>query len=268
MPDKIGSTLVELVEVMEQLLGPQGCPWDREQSLASLRPYLIEECFELVDALDRDDVDNHKEELGDLLFQIVFQTGIRAQSGSFDMDDVVRGIRDKLIHRHPHVFAGGSAENSEEVLSRWEEIKAAEKAAKGATQTHLLDNVPASMPALSRAQKISNKVSRVGFDWPTPEACLLKVREECTEIEEALGHGDLEHTAEEIGDLLFATVSLARKLSIDAELALQDANRKFEARFRLVEDRLRSLGKSPKESDLTEMDGIWNEIKNHQTSQK
>jgi MazG family protein len=270
MSERTGSTFPELVDVMTALLGPEGCPWDREQSLESLRPYLIEECFELVlieecfelvDAMDRDDVDNHREELGDLLFQVVFQSALRAQDGHFDVDAVIGGIRDKLVHRHPHVFADASASDSEEVLSRWEEIKEAEKRAKGVDQTHLLDSVPRAMPSLSRAHKISTKVARVGFDWETAADCLAKVREETREIEEVMAGEDEERIAEEIGDLLFATAALARKLNVDSDAALRAANRKFEARFGLLEDRLRERGKTPKESNLEEMDAIWNQVK-------
>ena len=261
MSESTGSTFTELVEVMATLLGPQGCPWDREQSLASLRPFLIEECFELVDAMDGDDVDNHREELGDLLFQIVFQSALRAKDGQFDVDAVICGIRDKLVHRHPHVFADASAKDAAEVLSRWEEIKEAEKRAKGVDQAHLLDSVPRAMPSLSRAHAISTKVARVGFDWESAGDCLAKVREEASEVEEAMDGDDEAHVAEEIGDLLFATAALARKLGVDADAALRAANRKFEARFRLLEDRLSELGKTAKQSNLEEMDAIWNQVK-------
>jgi MazG family protein len=262
MSESTGSTFPQLVDVMASLLGPNGCPWDREQSISSLRPYLIEECFELVDAMDRDDVDNHCEELGDLLFQVVFQSALRSRDGHFDVDKVIGGIRDKLVHRHPHVFGETSADNAEEVLSRWEEIKQAEKRAKGIDQSHLLDGVPKAMPALSRAQKISTKVARVGFDWESPEDCLAKVREETLEVEEVMNETSKERVAEELGDLLFATVALARKLGVDADAALAAANSKFERRFRMLEDRLQEQGKTPKESDLEEMDAIWNQVKN------
>ena len=261
MSQSVGSSFTELVQVMATLLGPKGCPWDREQSIASLRPYLIEECFELVDAMDRGDVDNHKEELGDLLFQIVFQSALQSQDGNFDVDQVIAGIRDKLVHRHPHVFGDTSVEDAEQVLTRWEEIKAAEKLAKGVDQRHLLDAVPKAMPSLSRAQKISNKVARVGFDWANASDCLAKVREETSEVEEAMSQSSKEHVAEEIGDLLFATVGLARKLGVDADAALRAANRKFEARFRRVEDRLAESGSTPADSTLEEMDTIWEQIK-------
>lgn len=261
MSEPTGCSFTELVQVMATLLGPEGCPWDREQDIASLRPYLIEECFELVDAIDREDVRNHQEELGDLLFQIVFQSALRSQEGAFDVDDVIRGIRDKLVQRHPHVFADGSAEDAEEVLSRWEEIKIAEKKARGVDQSHLLDSVPAAMPSLNKAQKISSKVARVGFDWHTAADCLDKVREETLEVEEAMAADQREDIEEEIGDLFFAIVSLSRKLGIDADTALSRANQKFEARFRSLEERLSEAGKTPKESNLEEMDGVWNEIK-------
>ena len=246
---------------MKTLLSEEGCPWDREQDLDSLRPFLIEECFELVDAIDNKDEDNHREELGDMLFQIVFQSALRERDGKFDVDAVIGGIVTKLESRHPHVFGDASAEDAEEVLSRWEELKAAEKEAKGIVQRHLLDSVPAAMPALSRAQKISGKVARVGFDWPDAGGCLKKVREEAAEVEEAIADGDNEHVREEIGDLLFAVVGLANKVGVDAEAALASANRKFAKRFAKVEDRLTEIGKKPSESNLEEMDEIWNQIK-------
>lgn len=261
MSESVGNTFPQLVEVMATLLGPDGCPWDREQSLASLRPYLIEECFELVDALDSGDVDNHCEELGDLLFQVVFQSALRSRDGHFDVDKVIVGIRDKLIHRHPHVFGDSTAEDSAEVLSRWEEIKAAEKRAKGIDQSHLLDGVPKAMPSLSRAQKISAKVARVGFDWENATDCLAKVREETREVEEVMSETNKDRIAEELGDLLFATAALARKLGVDADAALGAANIKFERRFGLLEDRLQALGKTPKDSNLEEMDALWNQVK-------
>lgn len=266
MSELTGSTFTELVEVMATLLGPDGCPWDREQSLASLRPYLIEECFELIDAMDRDDVDNHREELGDLLFQVVFQSALRARDGDFDVDAVIAGIRDKLVHRHPHVFADASAKDAAEVLSHWEEIKEAEKRAKGVDLTHLLDSVPRAMPSLSRAHKISTKVARVGFDWETAVDCLAKVREETREVEEVMNEDDEGRITEEIGDLLFATAALARKLGVDADAALRAANRKFEERFRQLENRLSDLGKTPKDSNLEEMDAIWNQVKQQSSS--
>ncbi len=259
---KRGYALAELVQVMDALLAPDGCPWDREQSIESLRPYLIEECFELIDAMDRADIPNHREELGDLLFQIVFQSALREREGHFDVDAVARGIADKLRHRHPHVFGDAVVKDADEVLGRWEEIKAAEKARKGLSSNHLLDSVPVALPSLSRAHKISSKVSRVGFDWPDAASCLEKVREESEEIAEALAEKATSNKlAEEIGDLLFATVSLARKLGIDPDSAMRAANRKFEKRFARLEDRLAELGKSPQDSDLAEMDAIWNQIK-------
>lgn len=261
MSEPIGSTFPKLVQVMKTLLGPKGCPWDREQDLASLRPFLIEECFELVDAIDKEDRENHQEELGDMLFQIVFQSALRERDGDFDVDAVILGIAEKLESRHPHVFGDTSVEDAAEVLSRWEELKKAEKQAKGITQTHLLESVPDAMPALSRAQKISNKVARVGFDWPDAAGCLKKVREETAEVEEAISDSDIEHQREEIGDLLFAVVGLANKLGIDAEASLASANRKFAKRFAKVEDRLLENGKTPIESNLEEMDEIWNQIK-------
>ncbi len=261
MSEPIGSSFPKLVEIMATLLSPNGCPWDREQDLPSLRPYLIEECFELVDAIDKEDTENHQEELGDLLFQIVFQSALRQRDGDFDVDQVIAGICQKLLNRHPHVFSDATADNAEEVLSRWEELKLAEKRAKGIEERHLLDSVPRAMPSISRAQKISKKVARVGFDWPDAAGCLKKVVEETLEVEEAVAASDLPHIREEIGDLLFAVVGLANKLGVDADAALTEANSKFSKRFAKVEDRLLQLGKTPQDSNLSEMDEIWNAIK-------
>jgi len=265
-----GSSLPELVEVMDRLLAPDGCPWDREQTLESLRPFLIEEMYEVLAALDGGDPIDHCEELGDLLFQIVFQAGIRRREGAFDIDDVVRSIRDKLVRRHPHVFADATAESSDKVLTQWSEIKAQEKREKALrkgldpdapTRERLLDSVPAAMPALTRAQQYSERVSRVGFDWPDVAGCRAKVAEELVEIDEAVDGGDPQRIDSEIGDLLFATVSLARKLGVDAEGALARANDKFRRRFDYVEDALLERGKLPRDSDLDEMDALWNEAK-------
>jgi MazG family protein len=261
MQQPTGSTLPRLVQIMERLLAPDGCPWDREQTLESLRPFLIEECFELVEALDEGNPALHREELGDVLFQLVFQAALREQSGDFSIDDVITAISNKLERRHPHVFADASVEDSDEVVTRWEEIKAEEKAEKGEARKSLVDGIPVALPALTRAQKISSRVARVGFDWPDADRCLDKVEEEAAELRQALRSGAQEQIEEELGDLLFATVSLARKTGVDAETALRAANRKFCNRFKKVEDSLAARGKTPKESSLEEMDQLWEESK-------
>ncbi|MBP6628377.1 MAG: nucleoside triphosphate pyrophosphohydrolase [Kofleriaceae bacterium] len=266
----LGHRLPELCEVMARLLAPDGCPWDREQTLTTLRPFLVEETYEVLDALERGDVPGHREELGDLLMQVVFHSALRQAQAEFDVDDVIAGIVDKLVRRHPHVFAPPGAdlaagvETSAQVLAQWEEIKAQEKkaaAADPAAPVRTLAGVLHGAPGLVRAQKIGNRVGKVGFDWPGWSGSLAKVREEVAEVEEAAQAGDVAAAHREIGDLLFAVVNVARKLKVDAEQAMGDACARFGQRFELVEDLLRERGKTPSQSTLEEMDTLWNEAK-------
>ena len=265
MSAPVGSSFPRLVEVMARLLAPDGCPWDREQTLETLRPFLVEETYEVLDALERGDVAGHQEELGDLLMQVVFHAAIRQAEGAFDVDAVVGSIVDKLVRRHPHVFGppgASDATTSAEVLTQWEEIKAAEKkSAKDGSRT--LGGVPRGLPALARAQKLGSKAGRVGFDWGGWEGSLAKVREEVGEVEElaAAGERATAGARHEIGDLLFAVVNLARKLEVDAEDALAAACGRFERRFGYIEDRLRERGRAPADSNLDEMDALWNDAK-------
>ncbi len=252
-------SFARLVSIMDRLLAPDGCPWDREQTLDTLRPFLVEETYEVLDALERGDVRHHCEELGDLMMQIVFHAAIRRAEGAFTIDDVCEGISDKLVRRHPHVFASGEAKDAKEVLVQWEKIKEGEKAGAGPTRT--LDGVPVGLPALARAQKLGGKAGKVGFDWGGWQGTLAKVREEVDEIEEAARRDDRAHAHHELGDLLFAVVNLARKLDVDAEQALRDASAKFSRRFAFIEDRLAERGKVPRDSNLEEMDALWNEAK-------
>jgi MazG family protein len=257
-----GASLTRLVEIMDRLLAPDGCPWDREQTLESLRPFLVEESYEVLDALTRNDVPGHCEELGDLLMQIVFQAAIRRNEGAFDIDAVVAGISDKLERRHPHVFGdatgSGTVSTSAEVLAQWEDIKRAEKAAAGVTQNRVLAGVKPG-PALVRAQKIGNKAGKVGFDWPGWEGSFAKIEEEVVELKVAASEADAKATHHELGDLMFAIVNVARKLNIDAEQALIDATDRFRQRFEFIEDRLAERGSSPQQSNLDEMDALWND---------
>jgi MazG family protein len=256
---------------MDRLLAPGGCPWDREQTLETLRPFLVEETYEVLDALARRDVPGHLEELGDLLMQVVFQAALRREEGAFDFDAVANAISDKLVRRHPHVFGeaagaggegggGGGIKTSAQVLAQWEEIKQAEKAAAGARGGRILDGVKPG-PALARAQKIGTKAAKVGFDWPSWEGSFDKIREEVEEIGDAARAGDAAARHHEIGDLLFAVINLARKLGVDAENALVDATARFQRRFEFVEDRLTERGKTPGTSTLEEMDALWNDAK-------
>ena len=256
-----GTALPRLVEVMERLLGPDGCPWDKEQTLETLRPFLVEETYEVLDALARDDVAGHREELGDVMFQIVFHAAIRQREGAFDIDDVCNAISDKLIHRHPHIFAETKGiETSEQVLQQWGEIKAAEKAAKGIRTDRILSGVKPG-PGLARAQKIGTKAGKVGFDWPGWQGSFGKIEEEVGEVREAIESKDQAEVHHEIGDLLLAVVNVARKVGVDAEQAMLDATLRFQRRFEFVEDRLTDRGKTPQTSTLEEMDALWNDAK-------
>jgi len=246
---------------MDRLLGPSGCPWDREQTLETLRPFLVEETYEVLDALARDDAADHCEELGDLLMQIVFQAALRREEGTFDIDAVVASISDKLIRRHPHVFAQTEGvDTPAKVLAQWDQIKAAEKADKGEAKRRILDGIP-NGPALVRAQKIGYRCGKVGFDWPGWEGSFAKVEEEVSEVLGAVRAQDSREIHRELGDLLLAVVNLSRKLGVDAENALLDATQRFERRFEIVEDRLAERGKTPPQSNLEEMDALWNEAK-------
>ena len=259
-PAPAGASLTRLVDITDRLLGPGGCPWDREQTLDTLRPFLVEETYEVLDALSRRDVAGHCEELGDLLMQIVFHAALRAAEGAFDIDAVVGGISDKLVRRHPHVFGDArGVSTSDQVLAQWEVIKRAEKAAAGGRERILAGVKPA--PALARAQKIGSKAGKVGFDWPGWEGSFAKVEEEVGEVAEAIRAGDAAATHHEIGDLLLAVVNVARKVGVDAEQALVDATSRFQRRFEAIEDALSERGRTPATSTLEEMDALWEDVK-------
>jgi len=263
-----GTRLTELVAIMDRLLAEDGCPWDREQTLGTLRPYLIEEAYEVLEAMDADDPAGHCEELGDLLFQIVFHAALRARQGAFGIDDVIGAIADKMVSRHPHVFADVKVKDSAEVLANWERLKAAEKARPGARpeRKSALDGVPVALPALLRAQRIGEKAAKVGFDWPDVRGVADKVHEELTEIDDAVRSGDTAAVARECGDLLLAASRLAAKLGVMPEDALREATTRFETRFRGVEARLAAEGRTPSDATLEEMDRIWDEVKRSEVS--
>jgi MazG family protein len=246
--------LERLRAIVAALRGPGGCPWDREQTHASLRAGLIEEAYEVIDAIDARDDANLREELGDLLLQVVFHSQIGEDEGRFDLDAVAHEHCEKLIRRHPHVFGDHQCEDSAEVLMRWDEIKRAEK---GTPPESAIDGVSGSLPALARAEKVQKKAAKVGFDWPGPEPVFEKVREELAEIESA----PADKVEEEIGDLLFTVVNLARKLKIDAETALHGATRKFSGRFRAVEALAKERGIVMEGLPLKELDRLWDEVK-------
>jgi tetrapyrrole methylase family protein/MazG family protein/ATP diphosphatase len=260
-----GRTFPRIVELMQRLLAPDGCPWDREQTLSTLRKYVLEEACEVIDAIDRGDRRELRDELGDLLLQVVFQAELARAEGAFGPDDVVAGICDKLVRRHPHVFADETADNAEQVLRNWERIKATEKSDKA--DRGVLGGVPRSLPALTRAQRIGEKVSRVGFDWPDARGSRAKVTEELGELDEAIASGDGDRIEAELGDVLFALVNLARHVHVDAEGALRRTIDKFSRRFDHVEARVKQAhgGWPTRESDdrltLEELDGYWDEAK-------
>ncbi len=236
---------------MRRLLAPDGCPWDREQTLDTLKPFLVEETYEVLEALEHGTPADHCEELGDLLMQIVFQAELRAAEGAFTVDDVAKGITDKLVRRHPHVFGDTKVDTSGQVLDQWAKLKEKEKPRR------TLDGVPLALPALLRALRVSERAAQVGFDWPDVDGARAKVDEELREIDAARDLGAKEALEHEVGDLLFATVSLARKLGVDPETALRKTVDRFQSRFEYIEDRLAERGKKPRDSDLAEMDAMW-----------
>ena len=246
----------DLVEVMRLLRSDRGCPWDREQSHESLKPYMVEETYEVLDAIDRGDDGELLEELGDLLLQIVFHAQLAAEEGRFSMEDVARVIVQKLKRRHPHVFGEVQVDDSLQVLKNWEQIKRDEG------KNSVLDGVPRGLPALLKARRVQDKVKRVGFDWDDPSGALEKVREELGEMETAIGKADREGIEEEFGDILFSLVNVSRFLDIDAEESLQQTVEKFSRRFRYIEARIASLGDRPIEDySLEELDALWEESK-------
>lgn len=267
LAEQAGQSFPRLVELMQRLLAPDGCPWDREQTLPTLRRYVLEEACEVIDAIDSGDRDDLAEELGDLLLQIVFQAELARAEGAFGPDDVVAGLCDKLVRRHPHVFAEAEVEGSDEVLRNWERIKAAERADGKKKDKGVLGGVPRSLPALTRAQRVGEKVARVGFDWPDARGSRAKVAEELGELDEAIASGDADAIEAELGDTLFALVNLARHANVDAEGALRRTIDKFAGRFSHVEARVTEVhGGWPKtvEADqltLAELDGYWDEAK-------
>ncbi len=247
----------ELVQIMERLRAPGGCPWDREQTHRSIRKYVIEEAYEVAEAIDRDDPHELCGELGDLLLQVVFHAEMAREAGRFTIEDVCRRISEKMRRRHPHVFGDVEVVDAAEVVRNWEAIKAGERGA-GASA---IDGVPRSLPALQRAERLGEKAARVGFDWPDAPAVLAKVDEERRELGEALAGGDRERITAELGDLLLAIANLARKLDVEPEAALAAAVDRFEARFRHLEGELRAAGRKVASTSPEELDRLWEEAK-------
>ena len=263
----MSKTFDELTNVMSRLRAPGGCPWDREQTYESLAQYLLEECYETFDAIQEatqtGETHNLKEELGDVLLQVVFHSTIAKEKGDFTIDEVVAGVTEKLILRHPHVFGEKELETAQDVLDNWDELKKDQRAASGTIEKpkdSILDDVPFSFPALIEGQKLTKKAAKVKFDWEHIEQIFDKLAEETAELKSAIESD--ENIEEEIGDLLFVIINLARRLDVDAETALKKTNRKFRQRFKFIEQNLQKNGQSFDTSTLAEMDALWNESKN------
>lgn len=257
-----GGLFARFVELIARLRAPGGCPWDREQTHESVKPMTIEEAYEVAHAIDEKDDTELAGELGDLLLQVVFHTSIAEERGAFRLRQVIERVADKMVRRHPHVFGDEAAADSGEVLRNWEAIKAREREARGKDDSSMLDSVHPGLPAVMEAFQLTTKVSRVGFDWTDADAALAKLDEETCELRQAIaasaGH---DAVAEEVGDLLFVAVNVARLAGVDPESALKAANRKFRRRFHFIEEALGAEGRKPADSTLAEMDRLWDEAK-------
>ncbi|MFV8781771.1 nucleoside triphosphate pyrophosphohydrolase [Microbulbifer sp. SA54] len=271
MQEKSLFSVEDLQFLMGQLRNPDGgCPWDLKQTFATIVPSTIEEAYEVAEAIEREDFGHLKEELGDLLFQVIFYAQLGREEGHFDFSEIVDTLVRKLVRRHPHVFPSGelygdnanTGIDEEQIKQNWEAIKASEREAKG--ESGVLGGVAAGLPALTRAAKLQKRAAQVGFDWPQIDGVLAKVEEEIGELREAIQSGDLDHAQEELGDLLFACVNVSRHLKQDPEAALRHCNRKFERRFGQVEESLRVEGKQPADVTLEELDRLWDMAKNQE----
>jgi tetrapyrrole methylase family protein/MazG family protein/ATP diphosphatase len=259
-PADWAAPMQSLIEIMARLRDPDGgCPWDLEQTFATIAPYTIEEAYEVADAIARGAMDELADELGDLLFQVVFHSRMAQEAGDFGFADVVRAICAKMIRRHPHVFGDAQIRTAEEQTVAWEVVKAKERAARSGAS--VLDGVPVGLPALTRALKLSKRAARVGFVWPSTAEVMAKLHEEVAELEAELARGDRDKARAELGDVLFVCANLARELDVDPETALRETNDKFVRRFSFIERALAQAGSSPESSTLAEMDGLWNQAK-------
>jgi len=275
---RFGKLFEDLVELQIRLLAPNGCPWDREQTHESLRTYLIEEAYEVLDALEFGDPDKFAEELGDLLLQIIFHSQLASQAGRFNVGDVIERVHTKMVRRHPHVFGTDKADSAADVLKNWEQLKAEERrqdrAARGLSEADasdeksasLLSGIPRTLPAVMEAYQLTRRASRVGFDWPNLAGVLEKLREEIQELETEIANGNEAKIESEAGDLLFSVVNVVRFLKLDPEIALKKANRKFIERFRDMETDVASTGKKLADLNATELDALWNAAKLKQSS--
>jgi MazG family protein len=264
---RTAAAIEHLLSIMERLRGPGGCPWDREQTLRSLRPYVLEETYEVLEAIDGGDVGEHREELGDLLLQIVFQAQLRKEEGAFDFADVADAISGKLVSRHPHVFGDAEVKDAEGVLRQWAALKREEKRKKGKGHS-ALEGVPRELPALARADRLTEKASRVGFDWPDAAGARAKVTEELGELDAAIAGGDRSEIEHELGDVLFALANLGRKLELAPEEALRGTVERFIRRFSHVERELATRGVPPGTATLAEMDELWEAAKSLEGQEK
>lgn len=256
-----GEKFQKLVEIMGRLRAPGGCPWDREQTFDTIKPYTLEETYEVLDAIDRHDWNNLAEELGDFMLQAVFYAQMAAEEDLFQIGDALDAVNAKLVRRHPHVFGAESAATAGDVKRIWGEVKAAEKKDKGREDDSLLSSVPRALPALVEAQQIASRAAGVGFDWENAEQVIEKLHEELGELDEARRLASQDELENEIGDLLFVLVNLARFMKVDPEQALRRTNRKFRERFAHIERRLAEQGKKPADSNIEEMEALWQEAK-------
>ena len=254
--EKTEKSFTKLLNIVRQLRGPDGCPWDKEQTHKSLLPYFLEEAYEVIEGVEAGDMNSLKEELGDVLLHVVFQADIAQKNSEFTIEDSLNHVNEKLVRRHPHVFGDKKADAAFHAKQNWESAKHKEKKRKSR-----LDGVPKTLPALTRAQRLQEKASYTGFDWEKIGQVWDKIHEEIQELKEAQSNGNKSHIEEEIGDVIFSIVNLARFLNISAEAALRKTNRKFTTRFKAVEDELKNRGKTVEDSNLEEMDTIWNEVK-------
>ena len=254
-----GKAFEKLVEIMARLRSESGCPWDRQQTHESLKKYLLEETYETIDAIDSGDMDELRAELGDLMLQILFHAQLARERGQFDIKDSIENITEKLLRRHPHVFGEAEVASAEEVLHRWDEIKSGEQGFE--KRVSILDGVPKTLPALARAMEMSKRAASAGFEWPDLDAVIEKLKEEIREFEEEAHTGDRERIAQEIGDLLFAVVNVARWTGVDPEDALRDMTKRFAARFSRIEEAARASGRLLEEMTIQEMDAVWDRAK-------
>jgi len=262
--ERVAQLFSELVKIMERLRSQDGCPWDREQTHDSLKPFLIEEAYEVLEAMESHDTERFKEEMGDLLFQIIFHTQISAEIGEFNIEQLLEKITEKMIRRHPHVFSDARVANSQEVLFNWEEIKRKEKGGK--RKGSALDGIPRDLPALLRAHRLQDRASRLGFDWPDMEGAYAKVEEEMAELKSALEEGDRQRMEEELGDLFFSLVNVARFIEVNPEEALRKTISRFIRRFHHIEEGLKQRGQEMGKETLEEMEKLWQEAKGKEQS--